>query len=452
MRLSNENPLDKIPLPAAPAVLVHTDSLIAEIIQGNKDIQRLIKIATLRSCAIVFTPVENPEVQNILHENDLDVANYYLLDNQYIVKSNFIHASFSFETEDKFAEEFQLQNGYTLNDSMLIGNRYFHHYVSNTIPGSTPIHLILDILQVYHVKNKIFRSDQNSSTNQFFYDLISVNKQIPAYKSLVIQFNYLKNAYSTDFSTIENLLQSLSDRMMLMNKSVIELKYQSLKTVSNDASTEIMYHLSYFVILVTGSFDNLAWIINYIYDLGFSLESSNKNKVKLQNAHSPSKKPNELYYKSLSLKAPAISDYLLSEKISCLIDFVYPLRDAIQHRSFIKPLTVTKVSSGKTIPNKLLIWFPDDVRKILQRFFSPASFGFEEDTSQSMRRDYYDIYIFSKKLHAEMIELVNAISTKIILEEVVKVTDEQTEKIRLAQQQYEDNPFVGLGIQHEMAY
>jgi hypothetical protein len=452
MRLSNENPLDKVPLPAAPAVLVHTDSLTAEIIQGNKDVQRLIKIATLKSCAIVFTPVKNPAVQSILHEYDLDVASYYLQENRYIVKSNFIHACFSYETDDKFAEEFQIQNGYSLNDSMLMGNRYFHFNVSSTIAGSTSLHMILDILQVYHVKNKIFRSDQNSSTNEFFYDLISVNKQIPAYKSLTIRFNYLKNAYLTDFSTVENLLQSLNDRMMLMNKSVIELKYQSLKTVSNHASTEIIYHLSYFVILVTGSYDNLAWILNYIYDLGFSLENPNKNKVKLQNTYSPSKKPNEPYYKSLSLKAPGICDYLLSEKISCLIDFVYPLRDAIQHRSFIKSLTVTKVSSGKTGPNKLLIWFPDDVRQILQRFFAPDSFGFEKDTSQSMRRDYYDIYIFSKKLHAEMIEIVNAISTKIVLEAAVKITDEQTEQIKFAQQQYEDDPFVGLIVQQEMAY
>ncbi|ATP55562.1 hypothetical protein CPT03_03325 [Pedobacter ginsengisoli] len=452
MRLNDVNPLDQIPVPAVPIILIHTDSFIEEIKNGAESFKRLFKISSLDTTSIVFTPTNDPRVNQILQEQEVDLASYYLQGNQYIVKSNYIHALFSYETEEEDAKNFLRENGYTLNDSMLIGNRYFHYYVSTLIKNATPIDKILDVLQVFHVKNGIFKSDRNASIGQFFYDLIAVNKQLPSYKNLFIHFNHLKTGYPDDFDTIENLLQSLNDRMILMNKAVIELKYQSLRTVTNNASTEVMYHLSYFVVLVTGVYDNLAWIINYLYGLGYSLEHINRTKVKLQNVHNPTNKPTEAYYKNLLHKAPGICKYLLSDKISCLIDFIYPLRDAIQHRSFIKPLTVSKVSSSKKSPVKLLIQFPKDVRKILHRHFSPIAFGFEEDTSRSMRRDYYDIHIFSKTLHSEIIDLVNIICARIDLSELIMLSPEQQNNIENAIKNYEKNPFVGLSVQQDMAY
>jgi len=452
MQLHNINPLDESPVPGVPAILIHTDSYLEEIRIGEERFERLLKIAALDTLNIVFTPTADPVVQQRLQELELDLASYYLQNNNYIFKSAYKHARFSYETDEKFAQEFKRDKGYSLNDSMLLGNRFFHYHLSKFTKNATPIDKILDILQVYHVKNKIFKSDRNTTTSKWFYDLVSVNKQLPAYKTLFIQFNHLRNTYPDDLDTIENLLQSLNDRMILMNKAVIELKYESLRTVTNNASTEVMYHLSYFVILVTGVYDNLAWIINYLYKLGFSLEDITRNNVKLQNVYNPTNKPNEKYYKSLMQKAPAICNYLLSDKISCLIDFVYPLRDSIQHRSFIKPLTVSRVSSREQTPVKLVIEFPDDVRKILQRHFSPTVFGLAEDTSRSMRRDYYDIYIFSNALHAEIVSFVNSICAQIDLAELIPISQEQRDIIKDAIRNYEDNPFVGLHVQQEMAY
>jgi hypothetical protein len=234
-----------------------------------------------------------------------------------------------------------------------------------------------------------------------------------------------------------------------MNKAAIELKYQSLRTVTNHASTEIMYHLSYFVILVTGSFDNLAWIINYIYNLGFSLNAINRNNVKLQNVYKPQNKQNETYYKAITAKANQIGVFLLCDKISCLIDFIYPLRDAIQHRNFIKPLTV---GSNNRKSDKLLIWFPDDVKIVLKRYFNPEDFGFEAKTSGMMNRDYYDIYIFSKKVHAEIIELINTVCGMIDLTALAPVSQQQIQAINAAKQSFQNDPWVGLKAQQAMAY
>jgi len=146
---------------------------------------------------------------------------------------------------------------------------------------------------------------------------------------------------------------------------------------------------------------------------------------------------------------PVISNMLLSDSISCIIDFIYPLRDAIQHRSFVKPLFVSSTSIKS---DKLLIWFPDDVRKILKRHFLPEEFGFDTKISGLMKRDYYDIYLFSKKVHASIVNLVNTTCSLIDLTTVVPASQQQIQIIDDAKQSFENDPFVGLKAQRAMAY
>ena len=210
-----------------------------------------------------------------------------------------------------------------------------------------------------------------------------------------------------------------------------------------------MYHLSYFVILITSGFDNLAWIINYICDLEFSFTEPNKTKVKLQNVYYALHKPGEVYYKVLAAKAPIINAYLLSDKISCLIDFINALLDAIQHRSFIKPLTVW---TNKAKADKSLIWFPDHVKTVLKRHFLPEEFGYDPQTSGMINREHYDIYIFSKKLHAEIIEMVNTVCSLIDLTTLVPVSQRQTQAIITTKHSFQNVPWVGLKAQLAMAY
>jgi hypothetical protein len=449
MRLHNINPLDNSPLPTAPSLLVHTQSFIDDIKSRENSIMRIFKIATLETCPIVFTPVNDKEVNAVLEELNLDMASYYLRSNQYIVKCNYIEAIFSSETDSVFAENFEREQGYSLNDSMLMNSDFFHYHLSKTAPRSTNIVRLLDILQVYHVKNSIFKVAANDNIGQFCYDILSTSRQIPNYKTLFISFDYLKGSFSEDRETIENLLQSLDDRMMLMNKSVVELKYQSLKTLTSNASSDIMYHLSYFVILVTSSFDNMAWIINYIYGLNFSLYNQTKNKVKWQNVYSPQNKPSEVYYKSLAQKSPIIHSLLLRNEISCFIDSIYPLRDAIQHRSFIKPLAV----GTKDKHDKLLIWFPNDVREVLERRSLLAEdYGFQRETSKRMNRDYYDIYVFSKKVHQKVVELINTICGMIDLPHLLEISEEDRQNLTDTLKRYYNHPMVGIRIQEALPY
>ena len=447
MRFSPANPLDQSPLPAPSSLLVHTQSLIADIKNSDEAIARLLKIAALKTCPIVFTPVTDSEVNRILNGFKLDVASYYLQNDNYIVKSTYIEAAFSAETDPVLANSFEVRQGFSLNDSMLMNSGYFHYHLSKIAPRSTDINTLLDVLQVYHIKNRIYKAFPAHDIGQFFYEMCRANRQIHNYKMLFIDLYTLKSAFVNDRELIENLLQSLYDRVLLMDKSILELKYHSLKTVNHNDTTGIMYHLSYFTILVTSSFDNLAWIINYIYTLGFSLNDKSKQKVKWQNVVQPQNKINEAYYKALLIKAPAICNFLLTKRVSCLVDFIYPLRDAIQHRSFIQPLTV-----GSSINDKLLIWFPKEVKNILQLYFKPEEFGFETEISKLMDRDYYNIYVFSKRVHSEIIELVNTVCGMIDIPGLLSVSPQEIQSLTDAKLNYTNNPDVGRRAQEAIIY
>lgn len=96
MKQGNIKPLDNIPLPVAPVIIVHTLSFEQEILSGQTEIYNLLKIASLKTCPIVFTPINNQVINEILTTFDVDLASYYLENNQYIVKSKYIVAAFRF--------------------------------------------------------------------------------------------------------------------------------------------------------------------------------------------------------------------------------------------------------------------------------------------------------------------------------------------------------------------
>lgn len=415
-----KNPLDHVPLPEAPSIIIDTEAFIKQIKNQEKEITDLLKIATLKTCLIIFTPCEDIEAKDILLNFQADIASYYLQGQTYILKAEQTTIGISNETDSVFLDQFKKDTGMEHNDHMALSCHHFHYSVSNRSKNSLSLSQILDVLQVYHVKNKIFEGYEWGELGELFYYMNKTNLQLPNYKKFWIEFCHLKSAFKDKRPIIEELGQSLHNRVSFMNKAIVELKYHSLKTVTDAASTDIMYHLSYFVILVTGSYDNIAWIINYVFDLGCSLDDISRMYVTLRK---PQKiKNNDKFYTNFPLKATAIAEYLLKPEISGFISFIYPLREAIQHRSFIKPLTVGQNKSSR---KKLLICFPNELTEELKLNFNPLDFGYDEGTSKLMGRDYYNIYIFSTKFHSMFLDLVNTILRMIDLPKLLDSSNQE---------------------------
>lgn len=444
----NINPLYHVPLPETPSIIIDTGAFINEIKSKQKDITDLLKINTLKTCLIVFTPCIDIEAKEVLLVFQADIASYDLQNQTYILKTQQITIGISNETDPVFLTQFKEDTGMEHNDHMALSCHCFHYSVSNRHKNSLSLSQIIDVLQVYHVKNKIFEGYDWGELEESFYYMNKTNLQIPNYKKFWIELCHLKSAFKDKRSIIEELGQSLHDRVSFMNKAIVELKYHSLKTVTNSASTDIMYHLSYFIILITGSYDNVAWILNYVFDLECSLDDY-KSRICVTLSKPQSIKSNNKFYTNFPLKAPVIAEYLLKPEIAGFINFIYPLREAIQHRSFIKPLTVNQ---SNNLEKKLLICFPTELTKKLKLHFNPIDFGYDEDTSKLIRRDYYNIYIFSKKVHFMFLDLVNTVLGMIDLPKLLRSSDQEMLEINKAMENYKKDPWVGFKAQNSIIY
>lgn len=73
-----KDPLDHIPLPIAPSVIVHTASFITSIKKQDPEAIRLLKIATLKTCPIIFIPIGDQEAMAVLTSLNLNLATYHL--------------------------------------------------------------------------------------------------------------------------------------------------------------------------------------------------------------------------------------------------------------------------------------------------------------------------------------------------------------------------------------
>lgn len=446
MRVSQGNPFDCVSEPQKIHILFHTDSFIEEILQDNISFIKLTKISQSDIINIVFTPTDNNLVSTKLLGFKLDLATYRISNKNVEILSNFLNAIISGETDERLLKNYNLKNNINLYDEMTYGQGYFHYFITKYGKNGVKIENILDILQSYFVEHKIFKSFDSFDLDESGYFNSKVADQAINFKLRIIELHCIKETKLKDYDLIINLSQSLSDRLSLLFKALIKVKYSNYKSHNNISSHDLMYHFSYLIILFTGCLDNLAWILNYIYRLEFSLYNETKNRVRLQKQYKKSK-DEQPFYQKLKFANTDIHNYLLSEKVSSLIDCIYPIRDTLQHREFIKPLFV-----DNKINRHILFELPKEVKSELETAFSIDDFGFEQEISSLMGRDFYDIYGFSILLHSKFVDIIDSTFKKVIISQIVKLSKSEQAEIEKNKINFYNNPLGPLKLGSSIPY
>jgi hypothetical protein len=98
--------------------------------------------------------------------------------------------------------------------------------------------------------------------------------------------------------------------------------YLCLGEINNDTSANLLYYLGYFIMLCTGAFDDIAWMLNNLY----KLQLHRKNiSLKGKEFRKKLEQHNKQLFNLIMENAPfynKISQY-------------YPIRDVLQHRNFL---------------------------------------------------------------------------------------------------------------------
>ncbi len=138
-------------------------------------------------------------------------------------------------------------------------------------------------------------------------------------------------------------LGSLSRRLEFLCRAYDKIAYYSQRTVNHDIQHNQLYHLTYFAMLSTGVFDNLAHIIKEFY----KLEITARTKITLRFPIGIK------FYKELKITNTGLYDFLSLDRVQRQIEAFYPIRDSLQHRELFQVVQFSDTSHS--IHNKSMI-------------------------------------------------------------------------------------------------
>lgn len=131
---------------------------------------------------------------------------------------------------------------------------------------------------------------------------------------------------------VQNYLRSLSTRLIYMLETKDRIASQFYRRSDSEVQYDMLRELNYFMMLTTGSFDALAWLLRYFYE--FRPADSEQNQelrqrivLKLR----PTQSTNGLI-NHVEAGNGGLGSYLRSDQTQKIMNVFYPSRDSIQHR------------------------------------------------------------------------------------------------------------------------
>lgn len=175
-----------------------------------------------------------------------------------------------------------------------------------------------EILRLFLVAKKDFALDEHHSCDEFTY-------YVYRHKFL---FHGFQNFWSACCShdQISDWAVALDNRLLLLSSCIDNAKIETYKLQTHTTAMHLAYHISYLLLLVTGTFDNLAWLINNLYNL--ELDKMKIDLLKREFHHAIKNKSSRLY------NILSTTDFI--NKVTAIRE----LRDRVVHRNFIDTITV----------------------------------------------------------------------------------------------------------------
>ncbi len=250
-----------------------------------------------------------------------------------------------------------------------------------------------ELLRLFLVQKKQFSVSEHYSIDETFY-------YIYKHKQLFSEFqNYwsavIKNETKYDWA------DALDNRLSLLTICLDQCKIEAYKRQNNLTVMYLKYHLSYLILLITGTFDNLAWIINNHYELGLD-----KRKIDLRGKQFKNK---------IKEKSMAIYSVLEAQYTETGINAIRELRDRIVHRDFIKAIPG---SNSKCMYETSYFWLDDETYNL----FMKAGFIDSGVKLKAKNNVFIDMQDFICFLEERVVKITNDL-LKIIADEIYSERD-----------------------------
>lgn len=379
--------------------LIHSESLASEVLLPDKEAYRLVRLNNFKEIKVVPLPIANSKISDFYLSNGLILTEYSRHGESVNIKGSdgSIHGV-TVKAPDNIWDNIAPDSPVTLAD-IFASNSYDYLVVraddpilqkTNRISANivTP-EQALDITRVLMVSHgHYYVSPRTPPVDEGFYYLYRFKK---LYKSYQRAWTIAVYTHGKGLSEVSHdQLDSLSRRLEFLCRAYDKIAYYSQKTVNHDIQHNQLYHLTYFVMLCTGVFDNLAHIIKEFYKLKIAA----RRNITLRSSLGIK------FYEELKITNTSLYDFLSLASVQRQIEAFYPIRDSLQHRELFQVVQFSDASHS--IHNKSMIKLNEEASKKL----------IEEPTSSDCiypTRPFMDPLLFTIWAQGVLVNIVNSV-------------------------------------------
>lgn len=423
--------------------LIHSKSLANEVLLQDKEAYRLVRLNNFKEIEVVPLPIDDSKISDFYLSNGL-ILTEYLRHGESINMAGSdgsIHGV-AIKAPDPMRDAIAPDSPVTLTD-IFASNSYDYMVVRADDPilkktGRISANIVtpeqaLDITRVLMVSHEhYYVSPRTPPVGEGFYYLYRFKK---LYKSYQRAWTIAVYTHGKGLSEVNHdQLDSLSRRLEFLCRAYDKIAYYSQRTVNHDIQHNQLYHLTYFVMLSTGVFDNLAHIIKEFYELKIAARTNISLRSSLGNK----------FYKELKITNTSLYDFLSLASVQRQIEAFYPIRDSLQHRELFQVVQFSDASHS--IHNKSMIKLNDEASKKL----------IEEPTASDCiypTRPFMDPLLFTIWAQGVLINIVNSVLSSIDWDSRCKGLPEDIQnKIRESKRKFEQGVGNLLGWEEEPWY
>ena len=332
-----ENPFDRDPQ-SVPLIrfMLHSSSLSSEILTKDSPAHRLVKLNSFKEIEIMPLPTTNNGIREFLDTNGLVFTEYYSYESGVALKASdgSIHNVISPFT-NRLPEN--LWEPIISGSRVVLADLFASDICDYLVVGVTESSLeckvardnivtaeqALELVRILLTAHGRFYINAEVPISEWFFYLYRFKKLFKGlqYASMVAAYAHGKGLSKK----IHDYLVSLGTRLDFICRAYDKVAFFSLKKANyNDQNTQL-YHLAYFVMLITGVFDDLAHIIKEFYHMPIT------GRMNINLRIPPDKKPNT-FYQLLQPRNVALYEFLTAPDTQRDIKAFYPLRHSLVHR------------------------------------------------------------------------------------------------------------------------
>ncbi|SDM85708.1 hypothetical protein SAMN05518871_102407 [Psychrobacillus sp. OK028] len=425
-------------------ILIHTDSIAKDLINKDRIIVSLLQMSYFPFLEIHFTPTLNAKILTVMSDFGVEPCKYCFYEDarsHVTLKHVNYESIISFHnSKDKLMREISDNSKVKVIDLFARNDEFYDYFIIAKDDGlyqsnskqltDVPPEEAIELIRILLVNLGYFYVVPRFKINEGYYYLYRFKKIFSEFQPA---WSIVVSGQGCGISDeIMNQFDSLSQRLEFICRATDKVSYYSLKYANNDTQDNTLYHLGYLIMLITGAFDDLAWILTQIYELKLS-----KMEVVLKE---PVKKTR--FYEQLLEKNIKLHDFLTSDYTQNVIKMFYPIRDTLQHRQFVKGM---KFSSNSGYENNVFA-LPKHTVDILKNI--------TEDTKEyglvfSHQDTFlFDSHVFVSKVTENFAYIVNNILALIDWERIIaSLPLEIVEQIKDSHKKYEEgvSNFLGFG-------